>query len=187
VFRVAGAILGGREIRNGDGRLEHGATPAGGDFNNFQARYAIRHPWTGPVSCADPLRGVWGGPPTGQTGSTSPTPATDLAFVNRNAQLASFVRSDIPELGITAPLPDAPALTTVPSLPNGATGAANRGCAGCATSGRGGASVAALFAGLVALTAGIRRRRDGKSREPAPRTRCPTRGSSKGALAERDG
>ena len=53
VFKAAPAITGGREVRNADGKLEEGSTPAG-DMNNFQGRYAIRHEWRvrwGPRSC----------------------------------------------------------------------------------------------------------------------------------------
>ncbi|HRH00209.1 MAG TPA: DUF2330 domain-containing protein, partial [Polyangiaceae bacterium] len=57
VFRAAPAIAGGRESRaGGQGPLEQGAQPA--SVNNFQGRYAIRHPWTGPIQCANPRRGV---------------------------------------------------------------------------------------------------------------------------------
>lgn len=49
-----------------NGKLEERSQPSG--VNNFQARYAIRHEWTGPVTCANPVRGRWGGPPSGVTG-----------------------------------------------------------------------------------------------------------------------
>ncbi len=45
VFKAAPPIVGGREQRNGNGDLEHGARPD--STNNFQGRYAIRHEWTG--------------------------------------------------------------------------------------------------------------------------------------------
>src|SRR6185503_11721501 len=60
VFRAASPIMGGREVPSGEGGLERGARPSG--FNNFQGRYAIRHPWTGAIACENPRRGVWGGP-----------------------------------------------------------------------------------------------------------------------------
>ena len=44
-------------------RLEYGAKPS--QQNYFQARYAVRHYWTGPIKCANPQRNVWGGPPDG--------------------------------------------------------------------------------------------------------------------------
>jgi hypothetical protein len=81
VFRAAGPVVGGREINHGAGGLEHGARPDG--LNNFQARYAIRHPWTGPIACANPIRGRWGGPPAGVSGDASPAPAMNLASAPR--------------------------------------------------------------------------------------------------------
>ena len=53
VFRAAPPIEGGRESTPG-----HGAQPA--TTNNFQARYAIRHAFAGPITCQDPVRGRWG-------------------------------------------------------------------------------------------------------------------------------
>jgi hypothetical protein len=107
VFRKAPAIVGGREEVDKDGKLEHGAKLD--EVNNFQARYVVRHPWTGPIACTAPRRGLWGGPPAGpadaiglplEGGGTSAKPARDLATAKRGASLASFVRSDVPELGL---------------------------------------------------------------------------------------
>ncbi|RMH38446.1 MAG: DUF2330 domain-containing protein [Deltaproteobacteria bacterium] len=100
VFKQAPPIAGGREWRTGpDGTLEKGATPA--PRNNFQARYAIRHRWTGPIECEHPVRGRWGGPPAGVDGPAQPRAARDLAFVPRGGvQLASLVREDVPEIGL---------------------------------------------------------------------------------------
>jgi len=64
VFRAADPVVGGREFVTGDkGELEKGARPD--ESNNFQARYAIRHRWTGPIACNNPKRGIWGGNPKG--------------------------------------------------------------------------------------------------------------------------
>ena len=63
VFQAAVPITGGREVHGGDGQIERGATEA--SFNNFQARYIIRHRWQGPVECENPVYGRWGGPPAG--------------------------------------------------------------------------------------------------------------------------
>ena len=99
VFKAAPPIAGGREWRLAEGKLEEGAVPA--QMNNFQGRYAIRHEWTGPVACASPMRGVWGGPPGQEI--ASPVPATDLAFVPRGkVQLAKIVRRNVPEIGLVA-------------------------------------------------------------------------------------
>ncbi len=45
VFQAAPAIVGGREHLRADGQLERGAIPDESGYNNFQARYIIRHPW----------------------------------------------------------------------------------------------------------------------------------------------
>ena len=101
VFKEAPAIAGGREFRQAGGKLENGAQSA--SRNNFQGRYAIRHAWTGPITCENPQRGRWGGPPAGVKGSSQPKAATELAFAPRGkVQLASMVRRDIPEIGVTA-------------------------------------------------------------------------------------
>jgi hypothetical protein len=95
VFREATPIAGGREVRRDGKSLEQGAAPDGS--NNFQARYIIRHPWTGKVTCQNPRYGNWGGPPAGG-GSQQPVAAKDLAFVDRTASLGSFVAQDVPEI-----------------------------------------------------------------------------------------
>lgn len=116
VFREAKPIIGGREVRSTDGGLENGSTPAG--FNNFQARYAIRHPWTGPLDCKDPKRNIWGGKPGGG-GPPQPKPAAKLGLTEHvKADLATFAKADIPEIGFKAALaatpPTAGAATDVP-------------------------------------------------------------------------
>jgi hypothetical protein len=102
VFREAGMIVGGREhiIDPQTGAIEQGARPDA-YTNNFQARYAIRHPWTGPIRCRNPRRGLWGGPPVGQS-SRPVRPALDLATRSGSAvDLRRAVQSAVPELGIT--------------------------------------------------------------------------------------
>ncbi len=106
VFRAAPPIMGGREIER-NGHLEKGSEPS--SMNNFQARYAIRHPWKGAIDCPNPRRGVWGGPPSGESGSTAPQAAQDLGFQRRKkVELASFLRSDVDELGMKASIPSLP-------------------------------------------------------------------------------
>jgi hypothetical protein len=58
VFKAADPIVGGREFLHDNGKLEERSRPD--SINNFQARYAIRHEWTGPIQCAKPIRGRWG-------------------------------------------------------------------------------------------------------------------------------
>src|SRR6185369_6316223 len=97
VFKAAPPIVGGREFVRDGGKLEEGAQPS--SVNNFQGRYAIRHRWTGPVACANPRRGIWGGPPNG--GGTPPQAALNLAFAPRGeVQLATSIKGDVPEIGL---------------------------------------------------------------------------------------
>jgi MYXO-CTERM domain-containing protein len=152
VFKEAPAIVGGREhvIDPQTQQLEQGAQQS--SINNFQGRYAIRYPWTGPIACANPRRGIWGGPPGG--GMPRPQPAMDLAFAPRGeVQLAAaVVPADLPEIGlkggvletIAKPAP-APGTTPekLPAAPHG-----ERGC-GCRTSNPSGALVLFALLGLM--------------------------------------
>jgi hypothetical protein len=97
VFGKAGPITGGREVML-NGKLEHGSSTTA-DRNNFQGRYAIRHPWTGAINCKNPYRGSWGGP-VGGDAWPEVKPAVDLAFARRDVQLVSFLDQDVPELRI---------------------------------------------------------------------------------------
>jgi MYXO-CTERM domain-containing protein len=100
VFEEAPAIAGGREFMSGtDRQLERGAQPS--SDNQFQARYIIRHAWTGKIDCDKPVRGVWGGPPGDPEQRTQPTVARQLATAPRDGDLASFVTADAgAQLGI---------------------------------------------------------------------------------------
>jgi len=101
VFKEAAAIEGGREERDHRGALEVGANLST-YANNFQARYVIRHRWTGPVDCGEDAKwGVWGEPPAGQTSAGLAT-ARDLAFVPRgNVALEQYLDVEaIPDLGL---------------------------------------------------------------------------------------
>src|SRR5678815_5800951 len=91
------------------------------EVNNFQARYAIRHEWTGAIACASPRRGVWGGPPEGaQQAASGPTAATNLAFVERGkTQLAQIVRQDVPEIDVKADKSADAAQPEQPAQPEG--------------------------------------------------------------------
>ncbi|HET9621172.1 MAG TPA: DUF2330 domain-containing protein [Kofleriaceae bacterium] len=103
-FRVARPVVGGREHWAGHG-LEYGAAPSTQNF--FQARYAIRHAWTGPIACTNPQRGVWGGPPSGE--GQQVVAAGQLAFAPRGRlEIASVIKRDLPEIGVrrdAAPVP----------------------------------------------------------------------------------
>ena len=125
VFRAAPPIVGGREMVAFGNVLEQTATPS--SFNNFQARYAIRHAWVGPIACASPVRGVWGGPPHGQVAEPARA-ATQLAFADRGgpSKLASFVGYQKSTSLPTAPAPSS-SVTASPPAP-----AASRSGCGCA-------------------------------------------------------
>jgi MYXO-CTERM domain-containing protein len=154
VFRSAPAIVGGREFYTQENKIEHGALPS--SFNNFQARYAIRHPWTGPIECENPRRGIWGGPPSNHA-YEAPKSATNLAFAKRadSFSLASFLTGDIPEIGFSKSSPPPPA-ATASAAPSGTTPAASSGCAGCATTED---TSPAAFALIIPVAIAIARRR----------------------------
>ena len=144
VFKAAPAIAGGREVRDEAGRLEERAQPD--ELNNFQGRYAIRHPWTGPIQCEHPIRGRWGGPPGGDEIATQP--ATDLAFAPRGrVQLPNLVAQDVPEIDVKAgvPLPGGGGFDQKP-----------RGC-GCGAGDAGGLAAGGALSALVLVL--VRRRR----------------------------
>jgi hypothetical protein len=138
-FRPAPPIVGGRE------GMEQGAKPD--STNNFQARYVIRHKWSGAVACANPRFGEWGGPPDGQP--SLPVPALDLAFAPRDADLARLVKSPVPEgLTLSNGTPMGP-----PRIPPGG------GCAGCSAAPSGGDFAAASMCAMAFLTLTRRKRR----------------------------
>lgn len=102
VFREAGAVAGGREhiIDQQTRQLEQGAVPGGG-MNNFQARYAVRHLWDGPIQCEQPRRYVWGGAPNQRYDQNQPIAATDLTTQPRSGvNLQQVVQTAVPELGL---------------------------------------------------------------------------------------
>ena len=111
-FRPAGAITGGRESQ--------GTQAQPSSQNDFQARYVIRHKWTGPVTCASPRFGTGAGHPTRDPGTT---PAMNLAFAARDVDVAALVKSPLPPgLELSKGTPAGP-----PRIPP------SGGCAGCAT------------------------------------------------------
>jgi len=100
VFKAAGPIVGGREhVVGKNNKLEEGAQES--TVNNFQARYVIRHPWTGAIACKNPRRGIWGGPTNGQQMAAGTQTARDLAFVPRGkVALKRVLKQSAPELGV---------------------------------------------------------------------------------------
>ena len=113
-FREAKAVVGGREIATKDG-LEYGARDnktASESF--FQARYAIRYTWTGPMKCKNPQRYVWGGPPDGR--ATQLIAASNVAYAPRGKlQLASVIKRNLWEIGFKKAATPKPPATTVPA------------------------------------------------------------------------
>jgi hypothetical protein len=135
VFRAADPVVGGREEwatpPAGDAAvakpaLEKGAS--GSVNNNFQARYVIRHPWTGKIECKDPRRGNWGGPPEGAGATATPSAAIGLAGQARHASLASYVTSGLDDIAswdhalASVPKPSGSAPSLAPSAPVGPVG-----------------------------------------------------------------
>ena len=177
VFRAAQPISGGREVRDAKGQLEHDATVNVG-YNNFQARYAVRHPWTGAIRCKNPQRGRWGGPPGGHAPKSMA--AQDLAFAPRGKiELTSLVKGKVPDAfalpGVVTPLgsPVVPVPAT-PSTPEEDAGAPpavsdagigapppvppKSGC-GCDVPGRDGLAFGGVFTGLALALGALYRRR----------------------------
>jgi hypothetical protein len=151
VFRAAPGIAGGNGIPDAEGKMTRGAISS--YSNSFQGRYVMLHPWTGPIECKEPRRGIWGGPINQVAGPT--LVANKTAFAPRGAELASFLQAS--ETGVEAAddakLPSGP-VQEVP-LPAPIT----RGCASCATvdSRDGfGAMIGAVVAGVASV---LRRRR----------------------------
>jgi hypothetical protein len=184
VFKEAEPISGGREVyaQAGPGqKLENGATKA--YSNNFQGRYAIRHAWTGPVQCANPQRGIWGGPPSGQTGAGGETRAArDLAFAPRGGiDLATMVRQSVPEIGLVTKAPMPPVAQPASSSSSSASPAASHapGAASPSSGSSSGCSVGpatgpesepgrwALAACIAAALGGLARRRGARKRDSA--------------------
>ncbi len=179
VFRAVDPIEGGREWSpKGATGAAPGSRPAA--TNNFQARYAIRHPWKGAIACEKPVRGVWGGPvATGDAGlpigpAPRAQPATKIAFAPREGvQLASLLMSPVPEIAMGAPVPlptsfgptatasaESPTTLSSATLPASSTPAPSPGaCVGCVTGGARDDWPAAAAIGSLALAMAWRRRR----------------------------
>jgi hypothetical protein len=100
VFREAKPVMGGRANWNGTNG-DAGAQVTDGGANNFQGRYIIRHYWTGPVACKQPVYDTWGGPPGQPFARGAATPAKGLASAPRGkVALRTAVRSPVPLLQI---------------------------------------------------------------------------------------
>lgn len=161
-FVPAPPLAGGREHAAASGLLEEDAQPAPRD--SFQARYVIRHPWLGPLTCANPVRGRWGAQDGGEAEFPAPprrgraplyrlprsdlVPALGLAFAPRDGiALADALAQDVPELGLSiAEHGEVLAPATPASTPRGEGGGCNVGGSG-------------VRVPLVLVFAAVRRRR----------------------------
>jgi len=101
-FREAKPVTGGRETYTKSG-IEYGAVPSQQNF--FQARYAIRHWWTGKIACKNPQRGIWGGPTDGSDPGQT-IAASKLAFAPRGKMpLAQVIGRDLWEINFKKAAP----------------------------------------------------------------------------------
>jgi hypothetical protein len=94
IFKAGSPKEGGRETGHGAEKNYNDARDF--SYNNFQARYIIRHPWTGKIDCKNPRRGEWGGP--NGPGDLPPTAAKDLAFAKRGLPIRSLLLQEVPGL-----------------------------------------------------------------------------------------
>jgi hypothetical protein len=97
VFRAAAPIAGGREFLTTERGLEQGSVSS--SVNQFQGRYAVRYPWAGEISCANPVRGRWGANPNGG-GRPRPEALQSAPSTPREKSLATFTESPVAELGL---------------------------------------------------------------------------------------
>ncbi len=161
VLRAAEPVAGGREERDAKGALDQGARPAA--TSAFQARYAVRHAWTGPATCDKPRRGVWGATPQGHMPAARA--AVGLAYTQRGGlKLATFLREDVPAIDFVFGPPDAGAPIDAgsahPVSDAGTTSEPKRsGCGGCTVGAAENTAASAIAIPIAALAVRRRRRR----------------------------
>ena len=86
------------------GNLRERRSEASG-INNFQGRYVILNPWEQAITCQNPQRGMWGGPPGGPQPRPFAAPNTMLKGATTPTltnQLPQLIQTDIPELNLKA-------------------------------------------------------------------------------------
>lgn len=160
VFRAAGPIVGGRGMPDHKGELGERRAQAS-SMNNFQGRYVMLNPWKGEISCENPQRGIWGGPPDGPTPrpfAAGNTALQGTSTKNLTSQLPALIQTDIPELGLEAGTVDLspkgkPDSEPQQSGPTGDAGASE----GCSVSAAKSASFGWIALGIVAMWLGRRR------------------------------
>ncbi|MCB9761636.1 MAG: DUF2330 domain-containing protein [Alphaproteobacteria bacterium] len=123
VFQAAPPMVGGRGTPDANGELRE-QQPQSSSVNNFQGRYVILHPWEGELTCENPQRGMWGGPPNqpmpGPMAAGARLGAAAKASDGK-ANLPALVDQDIPWIGVVkaaeAPKPSATPSTLTPADP----------------------------------------------------------------------
>lgn len=120
-LRTAAPIRGGQEEIRPDGSLETGVST--GETSSFLARYAVRHAWTGSISCASPKRGVWRGTPDGNPPQISS--AIGISMVPRpGPSLASVVLKGLTNVAALDQVAAANAISLVPPAASAAPSSA---------------------------------------------------------------
>ena len=91
VLRLAGPIEGGVEYWGG----ASGPRQAVESYlpNSFQARYAIRHRWTGPTECEQPIFERWGGPPSSEGSWRETVPTRTPAYLRTTRSVHEFLEA----------------------------------------------------------------------------------------------
>jgi len=151
VFRAAPPVEGGRENSSRGDTLSQEASPSA--MNNFQARYAIRHPWEGAIRCAEPVRHIWGPAPTGLVPVTVAPPHGARSAVQLDELLVSSVSSTVaPPLVVPAAPAAEPIASPIAAPP------APAASSGLCTARTGASSPLALALSACALLVARRRR-----------------------------
>jgi hypothetical protein len=147
-FAIADPIVGGNDTFGERGfpdptQFEQGTQNLG--YNDFRARYFIKHAWTGVVNCDNPEYGRWGGNP--ETGGGAPQTFSALSPNTTGSSVFLATGRPVDELVIE----DVPEIDLVPVFPGKADSS------GCSV---GGFGMAALPGGVVLFFAllGFRRR-----------------------------
>jgi hypothetical protein len=128
IFQPAAGITGGQGMPDQKGALDQPVRMGSGDWNSFQGRYVILHPWEKTLTCSDPVRGRWGGPPAGVAGSRPQAPANSALTGTAPAMgdLPALLAESLPGLSVTASSP----LEPLPGLPISADAKPARGIVG---------------------------------------------------------
>jgi hypothetical protein len=113
VFQPADGIAGGQGVPDQKGNLNQVVQTGQGDWNSFQGRYVILHPWDKALTCQNPVRGIWGGPPGGGTSTQAPRNGALSGKAPAAGDLPALVAESIPSLSVKATKPVDP----LPGLP----------------------------------------------------------------------